>query len=143
MKIKTKKQMTQEEYAKYLVDKYGVSGFESELIDDNIVDAPMKFKQVFELNPVSKKDLPNGSFRNGKFTIEVEETVTEDTVIPEMLEISLDKERGINLTDIHRNQSINNVKSDSKFGYETLSLHVINDDCTHTLIWTSEKGLVE
>lgn len=143
MKIKTKKQMTQEEYAKYLVDKYGVSGFESELIDDNIVDAPMKFKQVFELNPVSKKDLPNGSFRNGKFTIEVEETVTEDTVISEMLEISLDKERGINLIDIYHNQSIDNVKSDSKFGYETLALHVINDDCTHTLIWTSEKGLVE
>lgn len=143
MKIKIKKQVTQEEYAKYLVDKYGVSGFESELIDDNIVDVPMKFKQVFELNPVSKKDLPNGSFRNGKFTIEVEETVTEDTVIPEMLEISLDKERGINLTDIYHNQSIDNVKSDSKFGNETLALHAINDDCTHTLIWTSEKGLVE
>ena len=79
VKIKRKVEMTIEEYAKHMIDKYGIRCFESELIDDNIIDAPMKFKQVFELKPVSKSDLLNGSFRNGKTTVEVEEEITEDT----------------------------------------------------------------
>lgn len=88
MKIKRKVEMTQEEYAKYMIDKYGVSGFESKLIDDNIIDAPKRFTLAFELNPVPKSDLLNGSFRNGKITIDVDEEITEKTEFELLIEIT-------------------------------------------------------
>lgn len=90
VKIKRKVEVTQEEYAKYMIDKYGVSGFESSLIDDNIIDAPKRLTLVFELNSVSKSDLFNGSFRNGKLSVEVEEEITEDTEFEHMIEITED-----------------------------------------------------
>ncbi|MDW4443358.1 hypothetical protein QI108_10620 [Staphylococcus saprophyticus] len=88
MKIKRKVEMTQEEYAKYMIDKYGVSGFESKLIDDNIIDAPKRFTLAFELNLVPKSDLLNGSFRNGKITIDVDEEITEKTEFELLIEIT-------------------------------------------------------
>lgn len=71
------------------------------------------------------------------FTVEVEEEITEDTVIPKMLEKSFDAYQNVVL-DIQVNQSINTVKENA----EVLTLHVINDDDTHTLIWRDGK-LVE
>lgn len=136
MKIKTKKQLNLPQLIEWAWEN-DVRGKRFETITQ---EGPPGIVHVTDGRGIS---IDRPVFEDELFTVEVEETVTEDTVIPEMLEISLDKERGINLTDIHRNQSINDVKSDSKFGYETLALHVINDDCTHTLIWTSEKGLVE
>lgn len=132
MKIKTKKEMTQEEYAKYLIDKYGVSGFESVLLDDNIIDAPTRFKQSFELNPILKKDLLVGSFRNGKFTVEVEEEITEDTVLPKLVTKNING--GYNgWTD----RSIDSFI----IGYME-AIYIPNDDLTMTLIWRDGK-LVE
>lgn len=71
------------------------------------------------------------------FTVEVEEEITEDTVIPKMLEKSFDAYQNVVL-DIQVNQSINTVKENAV----VLTLHVINDDDTHTLIWRDGK-LVE
>ncbi len=71
------------------------------------------------------------------FTVEIEEEITEDTVIPKMLEKSFDAYQNVVL-DIQVNQSINTVKENA----EVLTLHVINDDDTHTLIWRDGK-LVE
>lgn len=71
------------------------------------------------------------------FTVEVEEEITEDTVIPKMLEMSFDAYQNVVL-DIQVNQSINTVKENAK----VLTLHIINDDDTHTLIWRDGK-LVE
>ena len=131
MKIKTKKQMTAEEYAKYMIDKYGIRGYENSLIDTDITGAPYRFTQTFELKPISKKDLPRGSFRNGELTVEVEEEITEDTVIPKMLlrgrytgyyEVEDCKLRG--------------------FNENLLQAYIINDDLTMTLIWCDGK-LVE
>lgn len=72
-----------------------------------------------------------------KFDVEVEEEITEDTVIPKMLEKSFDAYQNVVL-DIQVNQSINTVKENA----EVLTLHIINDDDTHTLIWRDGK-LVE
>lgn len=74
---------------------------------------------------------------NEIFIVEVEEEITEDTVIPKMLEKSFDAYQNVVL-DIQVNQSINTVKENA----EVLTLHVINDDDTHTLIWRDGK-LVE
>lgn len=76
------------------------------------------------------------------FTVEVEEEITEDTVIPKMVEIYLDRERDFDFADVHLNQSINKVKDDYEFGCKSLTFHKMNDDGTHTLIWRDGK-LVE
>lgn len=132
VKIKRKVEVTQEEYAKYMIDKYGVSGFESSLIDDNIIDAPKRLTLVFELNSVSKSDLFNGSFRNGKLSVEVEEEITEDTVIDEMLTIY---KNGV--THITNDKSLNYLdKTNLKSAY------YMNDDLRLILIWRDGK-LVE
>lgn len=147
MKIKRKVEMTQEEYAKYMIDKYGVSGFESELIDDNIIDAPKRFTLAFELNPVPKSDLLNGSFRNGKFTVEVEEEITEDTEIPKLMttfkKTCLEGGIGYQRVRIDENYPIKLMLNKAEaHGEPVETLHVVNDDGTHTLIWRDGK-LVE
>ena len=133
MKIKRKVEMTPEEYAKYMIDKHGVSGYESELIDENIIGGPERFTQTIELNPVSKKDLPNKVFWDGKMTVEVEEEITEDTIIPKLTRYTAFGFKGTKY-----NTSINDVKS-----HDSLAFYIMNDDLTMTLIWTHEKGLVE
>lgn len=145
VKIKRKVEMTQEEYAKYLIDKYGVSGFESDLLYSNIIDAPKQYKITFELNPILKKELPNGSFRNGKFTVEVEEEITEDTVIPKVLNIfknTTNRIRNDEESHIRRNVSVKEIKENSKDYIENDRLYIMNDDLTMTLIWKNGK-LVE
>lgn len=79
MKIKRKVEMTHEEYAKYMIDKFGIASYERELIDNNIFDAPMEFEQTFTLNPIRKDDDPviERSFKG--VVIEVEEEIDEDT----------------------------------------------------------------
>lgn len=90
VKIKRKVEMTPEEYAKHMIDKHGVSGYESELIDENIIGGPNRFALTFELNPVSKKDLVGKIFWDGKTTVEVEEEITEDTKFKTLIEIEQD-----------------------------------------------------
>lgn len=135
MKIKRKVEMTQEEYAKYMIDKYGVSGFESELIDDNIIDAPKRFTLAFELNPVSKIDLLNGSFRNGKFTIDVEEEITEDTEFEKLYYTTI-------LSRIVESSCTTIQSSLKHIAVEPIAFYILNDDLTMTLIWRDGK-LVE
>ncbi|WP_341636394.1 hypothetical protein [Staphylococcus casei] len=132
MKIKTKKQMTLEEYAKYMIDNYGVSGYESELIDENIIGGPMRFAQTIELNPILKKDLPNKVFRNGKMIVEVEEEITEETIIPKMLVIG----RFDGYEEVY-NRKI------SHFNQHLLSAYLIDDDGRMELLYDEVKGIVE
>lgn len=67
------------------------------------------------------------------FTVEVEEEITEDTVIPEILTIY---NKGI--SHLTNNKNLNGlIKTNLKSAY------ILNDDLTMTLIWTHEKGLVE
>lgn len=88
MKIKTKKQLTHEEYAKYMIDKFGIAGYERELIDNNIFNAPMEFEQTFTLKTMRKDDDPviERSFKG--VVIEVEEEITEDTKFKYLIEIA-------------------------------------------------------
>lgn len=133
VKIKRKVEMTHEEYAKYMIDKFGIASYERELIDNNIFDAPMEFEQTFTLNPMRKDDDPviERSFKG--VVIEVEEEITEDTKISKLAHYSIYGFKGTkNCT------SINDVKDDN-----SIAFYIMNDDRTMTLIWTKEKGLVE
>src|SRR5699024_7496281 len=76
----------------------------------------------------------NGSIKTVKFSIEVEEEITEDTVIPRL--VVRHRDTGFTL---YENDYINN-----EFPLESVqAFYMLNDDLTMTLIWTNEKGMVE
>lgn len=67
------------------------------------------------------------------FTVEIEEPITEDTVLPKL---------------VTRNTSgrYNGWISECVKGFHLElieAIYILNDDLTMTLIWTKEKGLVE
>ncbi|NGX76423.1 hypothetical protein G6W75_10005 [Staphylococcus sciuri] len=68
------------------------------------------------------------------FTVEIEELITEDTVIPKMVSIGRENQ---NETNIHYSRSIGQFLDNEDFNY-----YVLNDDDTLTLIWRDGK-LVE
>lgn len=129
MKIKTKKKMSPEEYAKYMIDKHGISSLMSELIDDNIIDAPKRYSLTFELNPVPMKEISDTDFGNKEFTVEVEEELTGDTEIPEMLILDNDGS-----TRVRKNHHTSYYRA-----IDTKALYLINDDMTMTLIWKNGR----
>ncbi|OAO08705.1 hypothetical protein [Staphylococcus cohnii] len=89
-----------------------------------------------------------GQFINNKntFTVEDEKEITEDTVIPKVLNVfknTTNRIRNDEESHIRRNVSIKEIKENSKDYIENDRLYIMNDDLTMTLIWTHEKGMVE
>ncbi|NBK47404.1 hypothetical protein EON06_06510 [Staphylococcus delphini] len=68
------------------------------------------------------------------FTVEVEEEITEETVIPNLLEVY--KYDSTLVLEVRKNKSIKDLlDSDDYDGVTIKAFHIINDDGTHTLIW--------
>ena len=90
----------------------------------------------------------NGSIKTVKFSIEVEEDVMEDTVIPKLMttfkKTYLKDDFGYQRVRIDENYPIKLMLNKAEAHEEPVeTLHMVNDDGTHTLIWTKEKGLVK
>lgn len=74
--------------------------------------------------------------KNDTFTVEIEEPITEDTVILRLVEFG-NNGHG-NDFSWHYNTSIN---EELDIGSE--AFYILNDDLTMTLIWTKDKGMVD
>lgn len=73
---------------------------------------------------------------SGTFTVEVEEEITEETILPMCLQIDFDRKSGRDVAVIRENQSIKNiVDKNIEHFIDTRTIHLFNDDGTHTLIW--------
>lgn len=70
------------------------------------------------------------------FKVQVEEEITEDTVLPKILEIANDGYSGY--ATLHERTAINEVVRKS-----SIAFYFLNEDLSLTLIWTKEKGLIE
>ena len=86
--------------------------------------------------------------KNDLFTVEVEEDVMEDTVIPKLMttfkKTYLKDDFGYQRVRIDENYPIKLMLNKAEAHEEPVeTLHMVNDDGTHTLIWTKEKGLVK
>ena len=136
MKIKTKKRMSPEEYAKYMIDKHGISVLESELIDDNIIDAPKRYSLTFELNPVSMKEISDTDFGNKEFTIEVEEEITEETKL-DLIERFIGGMGSVCYTS--QRATIKECLKRSPSDCTTTHFYIENDDRELVLIWQDGK----
>ena len=82
----------------------------------------------------------NGSIKTVKFSIEVEEEITEDTEIPKLMttfkKTCLNDDFGYQRVRIDENFSIKLMLDKTEaHGEPVETLHVVNDDDTHTLIW--------
>lgn len=85
---------------------------------------------------------------NNTFTVEVDEEITEDTVIPKLMttfkKTNLERGIGYQRVRIDENYPIKVMLNKAEAHRELVeTLHIVNDDGNHTLIWTHEKGLVE
>ena len=129
MKIKRKVEMNLPQLIEYAWDneienkEYPCDGFEDKTVIFNGVGWA-EFSDEFSYNP------------HDTFTIEIEEVVTEDTVIDKML------------VKFKNPDTYGRFKNDSINGFEIEegnieAFYIVNDDKTLTLIWTNEKGLVE
>ena len=98
---------------------------------------------VVKLEPYGLITFSSGDFYPEEtFTVEVEEPITEDTVIDNLIEINelidFKKEGLLGGVRLYKNSSINQVENDKSVAY-----YIMNDDLEMTLIWKRKEGLVE
>ena len=104
---------------------------------------------VVKLEPYGLITFSSGDFYPEEtFTVEVEEEITEDTEIPRLLttfkKMYLKHDFGYQRVRIDEGYKIQLMLNKAEaHGEEIETLHMVNDDGTHTLIWTKEEGLVE
>ena len=82
------------------------------------------------------------------FTVEVEEEITEDTVIPKLMttfrKTCLNDDFGYQRVRIDEDFSIKLMLDKTEAHSEPVeTLHIVNDDGTHTLIWRDGKIVKE
>ncbi|MDW4254652.1 hypothetical protein QI091_03410 [Staphylococcus saprophyticus] len=126
MKIKTKKQLNLPQLIEWLL-KSGYRNYTANSNMGNTVTLSRYGAIQFSIGTFFPEDT---------FTIEVEEEITEDTVIPKLVSFSRET-HGLDFFQ-YNNSSINEEKDDT-----SLSFYIMNDDYSLVLIWTREKGLVE
>lgn len=148
VKIKRKVEMKHGDFAKYMVDKFGFLSYESKLTEGDYVGSPSsRFDISLHLPSTEIDDLPLIQIMENGVVIETSEEITEDTEIPKLMttfkKTCLKGGIGYQRVRIDENYSIKlmlNRAEEHKEPIETL--HVVNDDGTHTLIWREGK-LVE
>lgn len=131
MKIKTKKVMTEKEYLHYVIDKTDCLSISHDFthIDHDIVHSDIVL-ELHDHNNVTYGKTWVDSEGETVFEAEIEEEITEDTVIPRL--VSRHRDLGFTL---YKNDYINNG-----FPLDSVqAFYIINDDLTMTLIWRDGK----
>ena len=130
VKIKTKKEMNLPQLIEW--GWKNIEKVEGKEFKSNVGDSFGNHSTVqFSVDGYGVKT--EGVSHKDTFTVEIEETVTENTVIPKMLTIYYDS-----AAHTQKNKNLNFlIKNNLKSAY------IMNDDLTLTLIWTKENGLVD
>lgn len=138
MKIRNKKQMNLPQLIEWLLN----SKYSSYIAFSNMGNY-VQLEEYGALSFSNEKFYPEETF-----AIESDEEITEDTVIPKLMttfkKTYLKGDFGYQRVRIDENHSIKLMLDRAEEHTEPIeTLHMVNDDGTHTLIWTHEKGLVE
>lgn len=139
VKIKTKKEMTLSGLVEY--------GFNNPKKIRGKIFKPQSFDLFW--NPVDVRFSDDGCAVNVNgsvtdkdvYTIEIEEQITEDTVIPKIAELNLCGYDQHEELFMNENKSIKQLLSEVETNNK--AFYIMNDDKTMTLIWTNEKGLIK
>ena len=128
MKIKTKKEMNLPQLIEWGWDnditnkEYICNEYEKKSVIFNL-SGWAEFSDEFSYNP------------HDTFTVEIEEEITEDTKIPKLIEIGIGDLLGYSA--VNKDISISEITDK-----QSLTLYILNDDLTMTLIWKNGE-LVE
>lgn len=120
--------MDKKELAQFLIDNAEIIGITRSYKNEEY------FEQTIKLGPLSNKikDIDKDTVE-----VEVEEEITEDTLLEEVLLIVND---GLGV-ECFRNQSINNVLGNNEGYYKECVMFILKPQ--PTIIWTLRKVLVE
>ncbi|MGX0346595.1 hypothetical protein ACUXOE_001833 [Staphylococcus cohnii] len=130
VKIKQKKQLNLLQLIEWLLK----SGYRNYTANSNMGN-------IVTLSRYGAIQFSHGTFfPEETFTVEVEEEITEDTVLDELVELYEDYLENNEILK-HKNRSISEAKDEDRCASQ--AFYIIHDDLTMTLIWTREKGLVE
>ena len=126
MKIKTKKEMNLPEMIEW--------GFKNNIRNESYITIDEEgYELYFDLSGTPRYS--NFITKYDTFTVTIEEDITEDTVIPKLIEIGIGNLLGYSA--VNENISINEIANK-----KSLVLYVLNDDYSMTPIWKKGK-LVE
>ncbi len=137
MKIKVKKTMTHGEFAKYIVDKFGITSFERNLAGAECFGVPSDmYIASINLNPAKFDDFAH-SIRIDEDGVKIEtfEEITEDTEFEKLYYTTI-------LSRIVESSCTTIQSSLKHIAVEPIAFYILNDDLTMTLIWRDGK-LVE
>ena len=143
MKIKQKKQLNLPQLIEWAQDNIEEAIKKVYRVNENeVMDGHVRFTEVYsDLEVRLHGYIPFDT----TFTVEVEEEITEDTVIPKALNVfknTTNRIKNDEESHIRRNVSIKEIKENSGDYIENDRLYIMNDDLTMTLIWRDGK-LVE
>lgn len=133
VKIKRKVEMTQKEFVQFLIEKAAI----------NEITQSTKNGKDFELCIKLKSDNNKiNRINNNLVEVEIEEEITEDTVIPKLAHYYV--HNGVSLIATLSEKSISEVlKINTKGeGFMNLAFYLLNEDYTMTLLW-KDGGMVE
>ena len=126
MKIKTKKEMNLPEMIEW--------GFKNNIRNESYITIDEEgYELYFDLSGTPRYS--NFITKYDTFTVTIEEDITEDTVIPKLIEIGIGNLLGYSA--VNENISINEIANK-----KSLVLYMLNDDYSMTPIWKKGK-LVE
>lgn len=128
MKINTKKQLNLPQLIEW--------GFKQEVLPPMFHGS--RNGSVVQFTPGGWVNI-NGIEPIDTFTIEVEEEITEDTVMPKLIELYSNEAKNT-FVEHHRDRTIKQIQDEG--GCKSLAFYILNDDLTMTLIWRDGK-LVE
>lgn len=131
MKIKTTKTMNLPQLIEHIVE----TSYEcNKYIADNA-------KSSIYVGSIKGVVVEGTIFPTDTFTVAVEEEITEDTVLPRIVEIDLcgyDQHEDVFMQE---NKSINQILNEDEV--KKRAFYILNDDLTMTLIWREGKLIEE
>lgn len=116
VKIKTKRRMDKKELAQFLIDNTEVIGITKSYKEGKY------FEETIRLEPISNK---MKKISKNIIEVEVEEEITEDTKIENLIELHKDND-----ISIYQNEYIDNAKD-----FNSKAFYIMNEDMTMSLIW--------
>lgn len=129
--IKTKKRMNKKEYAQFLIDNADIIEITAGYRDLE------KYVLNIKLEPLNNK---TKAISKDILEVEIEEEITEYTVIPKIAELNLCGYDQHEELFVNENKSIKQLLSEEETNNK--AFYIMNDDLTMTLIWKNGK-LVE
>ncbi len=128
MKIKTKKEMTLPELIEWITENNITYGQYMPNLAENT--------RFIAVNGYGEMRIYGFIRPDEIFSVEIEEPITEDTVIPKLMV----KFKSPSRYQVFSNDYINGFEVEEG---NIEAFYIMNEDLTMTLIWTKEKGLIE